>query len=184
VPGLLDQRLDVVLTFDLSVEYVDLLDGRYDIAVRIGARSGPGLVAHRLATGSRVLCAAPAHLTRTELPQTLRDLANHRLVAAEGQLPWHLDGPEGAVAYRGTSHVRTNSSKVVRELTIGGCGIALRSLWDVADALAQGTLQRILPQYQGSKDVVVFSVHAPTPEPSTLLNAFIAHLKASLGKFG
>ena len=180
LPAFLAAHPEIELTLDLSDQFVDLHDGTYDLAVRIGATIGSGLTGRRLATSSRVLCAAPAYLAEFGAPESLRDLAQHRLLAAEGQLPWHLDGPEGSVQHHGASHVRTNSSEVVRELAIGGCGVALRSLWDVAEELASGALTRVLPAYQGSHEVGIFAVHVPAPATPRRLQALIDHLAAHL----
>jgi DNA-binding transcriptional LysR family regulator len=181
VPTFLAAHPDVRLQLDLSDEFADLLDGSCDLAIRIGAKIGTGLVGHRLGTSHRVLCAAHGYLAAFGTPETLADLKHHRLLATTSQLPWQLDGPEGTVTHPGQSHVRTNSSEVVRELALGGCGIALRSLWDVHEALASGALRRVLPQYQGSQDVGIYAVHAPTPALPARLEAFIAHLGAHLG---
>lgn len=184
LPAFLAAHPETELTIDLSDQYTDLLDGTYDLAVRIGAQIGAGLTAHRLATSGRVLCAAPGYLARHGTPQTLADLARHQLLAATGQLPWELDGPEGTVLWPGHSRVRTNSSEVVRELATGGCGIALRSLWDVSTELASGALVRVLPQYQGSQAVGIFAVHAPMPVVPVHLAALIDHLRANLDATG
>lgn len=173
---------DIVLSIDLSDSFADLLDGSCDVAIRIGARIAPGLVAHRLGSSHRVLCAAPAYLARSGEPQTLADLRGHRLLATDSQLPWQLDGPEGTVMLQGQSHVRTNSSEAVRELAIGGCGIALRSLWDVGDVLARGELRRILPAYRGSQDVGIFAVHAPMPAIPARIEALVRHLTEHLDR--
>ncbi len=180
VPTFLAAHPDVRLQLDLSDEFADLLDGTCDLAIRIGARIGAGLVGHRLGTSHRVLCAAPAYLAQFGTPETLADLKHHRLLATTSQLPWQLDGPEGTVTHPGQSHVRTNSSEVVRELALGACGIALRSLWDVHEALASGSLARVLPLYQGSQDVGIYAVHAPTPALPARIEAFIAHLGTHL----
>ena len=182
LPAFLARYPKIDLAIDLSDEFVDLLDGTHDLAIRIGARIGAGLVGHRLATSTRLLCAAPDYLARFGEPATLADLGEHRLLATESQLPWHLDGPEGTVIQHGTSHIRTNSSEVVRELALGGCGIALRSLWDVAQALESGALQRVLPAYQGSQDVGIFVVHAPAPAVPARLRALIDHLSSHLAE--
>ena len=184
LPAFLARYPDVDLAFDLSDEFADLLDGRHDLAIRIGARIGAGLVGHRLGTSRRVLCAAPGYLATFGEPASLADLARHRLLATDSQLPWHLDGPEGTVVQNGQSHIRTNSSEVVRELALGGCGIALRSLWDVADALAAGALARVLPHYQGSQDVGIFAVHAPAPAIPARVRALVDHLAAHLADTG
>lgn len=180
LPAFLARYAEIDLAIDLSDEFVDLLDGRYDLAIRIGARMGAGLVSHRLGTSRRVLCATPDYLAAFGEPESLAALARHRLLATDSQLPWQLDGPEGTVLLQGHSHVHTNSSEVVRELALGGCGIALRSLWDVADALEAGALRRVLPRYEGSQDVGIFAVHAPAPSVPARLRALIDHIAAHL----
>lgn len=180
LPAFLANNPNVELSIDLSDEFADLLDGSCDLAIRIGAQIGTGLIGHRLSTSRRVLCAAPSYLAAFGEPTSLGDLAGHRLLATTSQLPWQLDGPEGTVSHNGHSHIQTNSSEVVRELALGGCGIALRSLWDVGEALRQGALRQILPQYQGSQDVGIFAVHAPTPALPARLRALIDHLAAHL----
>jgi DNA-binding transcriptional LysR family regulator len=172
----------IKLTIDLSDEYTDLLSGEYDLAIRIGTGIGSGLVGHRIGTSTRVLCAAPSYLANFGEPVSISDLAGHYLLATDSQLPWRLDGPDGALVVNGTSHIRTNSSEVVRELAVCGSGIALRSLWDVADALNRGELMRVLAQHQGTQEAGIFAVHAPITAPSAKLSALIDHLKTELGK--
>lgn len=184
LPTFLADNPDVRISLNLSDEFADLLDGSCDLAIRIGARIGAGLVGHRLGTSRRFLCAAPSYLAAFGEPQSLHDLKQHRLLATTSQLPWQLDGPDGTASHHGQSFVTTNSSEVVRELTLGGCGIALRSLWDVSDELRQGTLLRVLPQYQGSRDVGIYAVHAPTPAIPARMSAFISRLTTHLAASG
>lgn len=166
----------VDLSIDLSDDYSDLLDGRFDLALRITADPGPALSAPRLATNRRILCAAPAYLDAHGTPRRIADLKAHRLLAARGQMPWRLVGPKGPVTFEGQSHVRTNSSELVRELTLAGGGIALRSLWDIAEALERGQVRQILPDHEGSADVGLYAVHLPQPNPPRALTAFIEFL--------
>jgi DNA-binding transcriptional LysR family regulator len=174
----LDAHPRVTLNLDLSDDFVDLLQSRADLAIRIAADPGQGMTARRLATNRRILCAAPAYLDRFGTPGTLAALKDHRLLAASGQLPWRLVGPDGPVRVEGISHVRTNSSEVVRELALSGVGVALRSLWDISDGLSRGQLRQILPDHEGSADVGLFAVHPPQPRPPLALTAFIAFLRA------
>ena len=172
----LDDHPAVDLSVDLSDEYSDLLDGRFDLALRITADPGPTLAARRLATNRRILCAAPGYLAAHGAPQRIADLKAHRLLAAHGQMPWRLVGPKGPVTVEGQSHVRTNSSELVRELTISGGGIALRSLWDIAEALETGRVRPVLPDHEGSADVGLYAVHLPQANPPRALTAFIEFL--------
>ena len=167
---------EVEIDLNLSDSFVDLFSERFDLAIRIGSRMEGGLVAHRLAESRRVLCAAPAYLAQHGEPTSLAELADHRLLAADGQLPWNLAGPQGQVRYGATSTVATNSSEMVRELTVRGLGISLRSLWDVPRELADGRLVRVLREYEGSHDAAVFAVHTPSPSLPVAVRMMIEHL--------
>lgn len=173
----LEAHPEVALRLDLTDAFVDLAAARVDLAVRIAADVAPGLAAHRLAPSPRVLCAAPAYLDAQGVPETIDDLARHRLLAADGQVPWRLTGPGGARTIDRASHVRTNSSEVVRELALTGAGVALRSIWDVSAELAAGRLVRILPEWRGSDDAAVYAVHLPDALPRAGA-AMLEHLKA------
>lgn len=167
----------VELELELSDAFVDLTQGQHDLAIRVTAQPGSAFTAHRLARSPRVLCASPEYLARHGTPHTLAELAGHRLLAAEGQLPWSLTGPDGIVRHKGRSAVATNSSEMVRELTLAGVGISLRSLWDVWESLATGRLVRVLEAYAGSHDAWVQAVHTPRPRLPAAVRAMIAHLE-------
>lgn len=177
ISAFLSDHPRVELALDLSDGFVDMLSDPLDIAIRIAAEIPRNLVAHWLAQSDRVLCAAPAYIATNGEPKHIADLNLHRLLAAEGQLPWLLMTTDGPLAWDGTSHVRTNSSEVVRELAIGGVGIALRSLWDVNRELASGALRRVLPEVSGSTNIAIYAVHPPMPRVPPALAAFIAFLK-------
>jgi DNA-binding transcriptional LysR family regulator len=175
--GFIDAHPRLAIEIDLSDRFVDLLAERVDVAIRIGATVDPGLTGHRLATSARVLCASPAYLAVAGAPETAADLAGHRLLAASGQMPWRLVGPRGLVTIDRPSHVRTNSSEVVRELTLAGTGIALRSLWDVGAELGDGRLLRVLPTLRGSAEVGIYAVHPRSAYVPPAVEAFVDFLR-------
>lgn len=176
--ALIDAHPQLSVSLDLDDRFVDLLGERIDIAVRIAGGVEPGMVAHRLATNRRILCAAPAYCARYGSPARLADLARHRLLGATFQFPWRLEGPEGLTTLAGESVVATNSSEVARELAVAGAGIALRSLWDVWRELADGRLVRVLPDHEGARDIAVLAVHPDAPLVPAGVTAFIAHMRA------
>ncbi len=176
----LDACPRVALTLDLGDAYVDLLAGRYDLAVRITAEVGPGLEAVRLATSRRVLCAAPSYLARRGEPKSVEALQAYDLVAADGQLPWRLSVDGREILLEGRSVVRTTSSEAVRELALAGVGVALRSFWEVGDDLAAGRLARVLPAAQGSLQVGIYVVRPRAAFVSPAAEAFTAHLRRLL----
>ncbi|ARS28853.1 LysR family transcriptional regulator [Sphingomonas sp. KC8] len=163
----------IELDLNLTDAYVDLLSDRVDLAIRITAHLPASLDGRRLATNRRVLCASPLYLADKDVPHGLSDLAGHRLLAADEQMPWRLVSGRQKRAVDGRSHVRTNSSEIVRELAIAGVGIALRSLWDVEDALADGRLVQILPEWEGSTDLGIYAVYPRAPSRPAALDAFV-----------
>lgn len=175
--GFLDAHPAIQLELDLTDSFVDLLAERIDVAVRIAPPPFSSLSAHRLAANRRVLCASPRYLERCGEPRGLAELCRHRLLAATGQLPWKLEGPQGACTVEGESYVRTNSSEVVRELTLSGCGIALRSTWDVAGELRRGRLVRILRRYEGASNIGVYAVRPASELVAPNVRAFVNFLE-------
>lgn len=177
----LDRHPRVALTLELSDAYVDLLAERVDLAVRITAELPPGVEAERLATSRRVLCAAPGYVAARGAPADIAELRRHSLLAPGEQLLWRLATDGREVLVSGESVVRTNSSEMVRELTVAGVGIALRSLWDVSGELAAGRLVRVLPEVEGSLDVGVWAVRPRAAFTPPAVEAFVAHLRETLG---
>jgi DNA-binding transcriptional LysR family regulator len=178
----LDAHPQVDLELNLTDDLVDLLALGIDVAVRIAevpvraaAAPPPGICL--LAPNRRILCAAPGYLARHGTPATLKDLAQHRTLAAQWQSPWRLAGPDGPVTVDPRSLVRTNSSEVVRELALAGMGIALRSLWDVNADLAAGRLVRVLDAWQGLTDVHIHAAFLPSPSQPRRVTAFIDYLR-------
>lgn len=150
---------DLSIDLELSDEFVDIVGGGFDLAVRIAELTDSSLVARRLAPIHRVLCATPGYLDRHGEPQSIADLARHACLAAANQDPWKLEGPDGQVSVRASGPVKTNSSEVVREAALAGVGIAFRSTWDVGAELRSGRLKIVLPQYRSSRHVAVHAVY-------------------------
>jgi DNA-binding transcriptional LysR family regulator len=177
----LDTYPDVRLMVDLNDEYADLAAGGFDVAVRIGTLPDSTLIARRLAPNRRMLCASPLYLEKYGAPRTLEDLDEHRLLAAEPQIAWRLDGPQGPVTYKPQSSLQTNSSEVVREAVLTGVGIAFRSTWDVGMELKLGTLKRVLPQFSGASDVNIYAVYAGRRLVPPKVRAFVDYFAGVFG---
>ena len=179
VARFLDLHPRVDLQLNLTDAYEDLLAERIDVAIRITSDIPAHLEGHVLAANRRILCASPAYLAAHGAPGKIADLAHHRLLAADGQLPWRLVNGRARKLVDGQSHVRTNSSEIVRELALTGVGIALRSLWDVGELIAQGSLVRVLDSWEGPADLAVHAVHPRAAGRPAAVDAFIAFLRES-----
>lgn len=177
LPSFLARYPAVSLELDLTDAYVDILADRLDVAIRIADHVPASLQGRRLAANRRVLCASPDYIAAYGRPAAIDDLARHRLLAADGQLPWRLASGRMRRQIDGRSVVRTNSSEIVRELALAGLGIALRSLWDVADMVADGRLVRLLDRWEGPDDLAVHAVLPKGAGQPAAVHAFIDHLE-------
>lgn len=172
---------DLAINLELSDEFVDIVGGGFDLAIRIAELTDSSLVARRLAPIHRVLCATPGYLHAHGTPRTIHDLSQHVCLAAANQDPWKLEGPDGPIAVRASGPIQTNSSEVIREAVINGVGIALRSTWDIGAELRAGKLQVVLPQYRASRHVGVHAVYPSRRFLPAKVRVFIDYLAQLYG---
>lgn len=151
------QYPDLKIQLELLDRPVDLLGEGFDLDIRIGVVREPDLIAHRIASNQRVLCAAPSYLAQRGTPDTLAQLREHDcIVIRERDLDgrrWKLQGPQGSETVKVDGPLSANNGEIVHQWALDGHGIILRSAWDVESSLAQGKLVRILPAYHQVADV-------------------------------
>ena len=145
-------EIELPLTEQLPDLAVDGFDGAVWLWQVQGQRASEW-TARRLARNQRVLVAAPTYAGRRGMPTDLAQLAQHDclVVRENGQRfdVWNLNkAREKSInRIRVQGPLSSNSGEPVRDWCLGGHGIMLRSLWDVAPQLQSGQLVRALPQY-------------------------------------
>jgi len=147
--------------FEVFDRLVDVASEGFDLDVRVGDEIAPHLIARRLASNHRVLCAAPRYLATHGMPRALADLANHAcLVIKERDHPfgvWKLRNGAEEQTVKVTGPLSTNNGEIAVGWAIDGRGIVLRSVWDVGPLLADGRLVRVLPDCR--QDANVWAVY-------------------------
>ena len=179
--GFLEKYPDLTLDIELSDTFSDIVAEGFDLAIRIASMTDTTLVTRRLCPNHRVICAAPAYLKKYGAPTSLEDLKNHKTLSASNNTTWLLEGPDGHEILKTKSFIITNSSDLVREETLAGLGIALRSTWDVGTELKRGRLKRILPQYRGSSDVAIYAVYPSSRLLPSKVRAFVDYFAKIYG---
>ena len=174
---------DLAVNIVLDDQQLDIVGEGFDLAVRIGELPDSSLVARKLADVRYLIVAAPAYVERHGMPRTPADLEDHSCVPSDLRDPWKLVGPNGQKAqHRPSGPLHTNSSEVVRECVMAGTGIGLRPLWEVGEALSDGTLVRILPDWEGESDEAIHAVYPSRrflPAKVRLFIDFLAQLYAN-----
>ena len=168
----------VELDLALSDRLVDMVEEGYDVAIRITREPGPTLIARRLGESRVSLCAAPAYLAARGAPQTPQDLQAHACLGysywAAGD-HWPLQGPGGEVKVAVNSLLHANNGDVLREAAIAGMGVILQPDFLLEDALADGRLVRVLPEWEASP-IGIFAVYTSRSHLAPKVRSFIDHL--------
>jgi DNA-binding transcriptional LysR family regulator len=179
----LDSHAGIAIQLSMTDAFVDVVDGGYDLVLRIGALRGSSLVARRLCPIRRVLCAAPAYLARQGAPAIAADLAGHRLLNYGHEAigtRWHLFGPEGEATVEVASALCANNGDVLKTAALAGTGIAMLPTFLCADELRRGTLVQVLPGL-APRAVALHAIWPASRVQPTRLRAFIDFLVARFG---
>lgn len=158
--------LQLSLTFTDATS--DLLADDVDIAIRFGALKDTGhLVARRLATQPRVICASPGYLREHGEPTHLAEIAGHRCVVGALRGPpmvWFVrdQGVEKRITPPATHQISDGEAMV--DAALQGLGLAQLPISMVRDQVGDGRLRLVLHQYAGSQ----IDIHAIWPQRAHL----------------
>ncbi len=164
----------------LSDHPVSMTDEFIDVAIRLGELSDSGLLARRIASNRRHLCASPHYLERHGTPQTLADLALHQcIVVRRDDTPygiWSFVRAETVENVRVQGRMSCNDGEVALNWALDGHGIMMRSGWDIARFVRSGQLRVVLADYAlpGRDVYVVFGHDKPIPAKVRVFVDFMA----------
>ncbi|MEC9345175.1 MAG: LysR family transcriptional regulator [Pseudomonadota bacterium] len=183
LPAFLDAFPDLALTLSLDDRVVDMVQGGFDLSIRVMATMPDStLVARRLGSVRQQLFAAPAYLRRFGVPGTPADLPAHRIAGflhADHLTDWSLESPDGSTRIAVDPQVRVGSSLVLRDLLVAGQGIGTLPDFVAREPVARGDLVCVLPGHELPRRTVC----AVTPGRSgsdPRADAFLDHLRAAL----
>lgn len=153
-------KLTLNLLLDDTV--IDLIEERVDLALRVGEQPDSNLVARKLGSMKRQLCASPAYLAERGWPATPADLLHHDLLGSRPKnasfATLELTGPDGTVqSLRFEARVLASQVTAMHALCVQGWGIGLAVSEEDRRALADGRLLPVLPGWTQT-DVPVYAV--------------------------
>jgi DNA-binding transcriptional LysR family regulator len=157
---------------------IDLVEGRFDAALRIGKLPDSSLVARKLAPISVLVCAAPAYLAEHGVPASPEALLHHPCLQYDYQWAgrgWDLrldDGASSTAVRLGDSPYRSNNGEILRQFAIAGHGLAQLPDFMVVQDIIAGRLVEVLDRYR-PEDRWVHAVVPPGHHLSATVRAFI-----------
>ena len=176
-------RVDVQL--QLSADPPPLSEDAFDVCIRFGAPPDARVIARRIASNQRLLCASPTYLTKNGEPKGPSDLARHNFISirqggdAYGLLRLARGRGAQAETVKTRGSLTTNDGGIAVDWALDGHGILLRAEWDIRKYLASGRLVQVLPQYR-TPDADIYAVYPPRHQTTARVRAFVEFLSESM----
>jgi len=184
LPEYMDSCPEVEVEMTLSNRTVDLIEEGYDVVFRVGELTDSGLVARPLAPYRLVLCAAPKYLEGQPPLMTPWDLQQHNCLGfsyTELRTRWTFDGPSGRIVVPVSGRLTVDHGEPLLRAALAGMGILLQPLELVAEALSNGSLVRLLPQYEPPTRPMHI-VYAPDRRVTPKLRSFLDFAVLAFGR--
>lgn len=178
MPGIVDyltrypeMQVDAVF-LDRSV---NLLEEGLDVGVRIGELPDSSMRARRVGAVRHMLLASPDYLAERGAPETPHALTLHRVIASSAGnwgTGWRFEFPDGEQRVRVRPRLTVTSNDAALEAAIEGFGITRLLSYQAADALADGSLVRLLEAFE-PPPIPVHIIHRSGPQSPGKVRAFI-----------
>lgn len=180
IPGLLHAHPDLRIDLELTDRLVDIVASGTDLALRIGRLRDSSLVARRLASNPRVLCAAPSYLARRGAPATIADLAQHECLMLTGATHWPFEVAGKERRVRATGRFTASSVEGLQAACLGGAGLGLFAAWNLRDEFRDGTLVPVHLADGAPEEHAIWAVYPTARLVLPKLRLFVSTLEAAL----
>ncbi|MBY3418593.1 LysR family transcriptional regulator [Rhizobium laguerreae] len=178
MPALLDFRIrfpDVTTEISLDDVKIDIINGGYDVVLRLGELDDSTLRARRIGPHTFITCASPEYLAHHGTPQTPLDLHNHCCVFYR----FPTTGRPEVWAFKNSLQptpikpsVVLNDGEALASAALGGLGIIQAPSYLVSEDIAAGRLQAVLADYTDERGSVSL-VWPPMSARAPKVRAFI-----------
>ncbi len=183
IPEFLKRFPEIKIDIVLDDRVVDLVDGGFDIAIRVAVLRDSAMIARKLAPCHNVLVAAPDYIAKHGEPQGPADLLNHNCLHhpyLAGPHEWTFSGPGEPITVETAGNYQVNNSEALLEAVIGGSGIGRLPTFIAGPAIGSGRLVRLLEQYSMPSQ----TIYAVFPERRHLPAKVRVFVDFTIEKFG
>jgi molybdate transport repressor ModE-like protein len=183
LPRFLQAHPQITVELAMSNHAIDLAERNVDVDIRIGKLTESALIARRLATSERVVCAAPAYLAGRPAIREPADLVRQNCLTYRlgmGRTVWRFVDAAGHTAeVPVTGSLTTDNGPALHAAALAGLGIALMPDWSVREDIRAGRLVRLFASHRASHlefENGVFAVYQRSRYLSARVRVFIDFL--------
>jgi len=182
IPAFRHAYPDIVLELTSNDRYIDLIEQRVDVAIRIGALADSSLHARPLAPSRLRVLASPGYLARHGRPRDVEALGKHALLGftqPESLNIWPLRH-DGGTELSIVPALAASSGETLRHLALLGQGIACLADFMTHEDRSQGRLVQVLESAHVDYCQPVHAVYYRNTPLSKRILAFLDFLQGRL----
>ncbi|TNC79358.1 MAG: LysR family transcriptional regulator [Oleiphilus sp.] len=174
----------VGISLQLNDRKVDVVEEGFDLALRIGHLKSSSLIAKRIVPIRLVLCASPAYLEKHGIPEQPAQLAPAHFLHYSYMSYYQDQDPlmnalKRSVQERATG-ISCNNGDILVEAAIAGEGYALQPTFLVGEAIKEGRLNVILPEFE-PEPMGLYAIYPHRNLIATKLRSFIDFISGYYG---
>ena len=174
---------EMSLSLVSSETFINLIERKVDIAIRVGELTDSSLKARKLMNSYRKVLASPDYLTKHGTPSTVEELRQHCCIGFNDLVAlnrWPLSCADGR-QLEIEPGLTSNSGETHRHLCLYGNGIACLSDFMSDEDVRRGDLVPILTEQTLPLAMPINAVYYSDSAVSNRLRSFIDFLSARLG---
>lgn len=172
------QYNEIEINTSLTNHRVDLLDGGFDLAIRLGQLDDSSLIARQLSSRRNFVCASPLYLQEHGIPDSLAELDQHNcLLGTRDHWQFGVQGKRKNIRVSG--NIRHNSGIGLVDAALKHIGIVQLPDYYVQPHLDSGKLTTLLNQYQEPEEGI-WAVYPQNRYLAPGIRLLIDHLKEKL----
>lgn len=169
---------EITLSLVSSETFINLIERKVDVAIRVGTLSDSSLRARPLFSSYRKIIAAPGYIEKYGMPHAVDDLAGHLCLGFTEPASlniWPVAQSDGQL-YEITPGLSSNSGETLKQLCLNGNGIACLSDYMINKEINSGDLIEVLTHIRLPVSMPFSAVYYSDRAVSTRIRAFIDFL--------
>ncbi|AHV92479.1 LysR family transcriptional regulator [Bordetella holmesii] len=184
IKGYRQRYPQVELELNSSEGYIDLLEHRTDVAIRIGRLKDSTLHSRAIGSGRLRILASPDYLARHGTPRSPDDLAiGHSLLGfnqPDSLNYWPLRDESGERRYI-TPTIWASNGETLRQLALQGMGLVCLSDFMTGQDRALGRLKQVLTRHTIDERQPINAVYYRNTAISARITSFVDYLAQAVG---
>ena len=147
VAAFMAEHCNLEIAVELNDRQIDLVEGGFDIAIRVGELQDSSLIARKLTDINMVICASPDYLRKRGEPLHPAELSDHEVMIYSNITPgrqWSFDYHGERVSPRVKYRISANNGELLAKMAAYGLGLTAGPLFYLQSYIDRGELVPVL----------------------------------------